>query len=221
MLALGAILGWLWHGTAFVPEKMEKDVGLGVTLPLYASGPASVGWWAMLITMLGIMTAFVSLVFGYFFYWTIHENFPPKPNPGPGVFWPSLGGGLLLGAWLLTLLARRCNKADRTVAFYAALLTSGALSIAGIAALVAGPWRSGLDPAAHVYPAIVWALVIWTALHATVGVIMQLYCLAARLAGRLCAAHDIDITNVALYWHFVAITTVIAVAVISYFPLVA
>ena len=29
-----------------VPEKAEKDVGLGLTLPLYASGPGSVGYWA-------------------------------------------------------------------------------------------------------------------------------------------------------------------------------
>ena len=29
---------WLWTGTAFIPEKEEKDVGLGLTLPLYVSG---------------------------------------------------------------------------------------------------------------------------------------------------------------------------------------
>ena len=75
---------WLWTGTARIPEKEEKDVGLGLTLPLYASGPASVGWWAMFITMLGDVTAFVCLVFGYFFYWTIHDDFPPEPVAGPG-----------------------------------------------------------------------------------------------------------------------------------------
>ncbi len=30
-LALGAILSWLWTGTALIPEKAEKDVGLGLT----------------------------------------------------------------------------------------------------------------------------------------------------------------------------------------------
>jgi cytochrome c oxidase subunit I+III len=221
VLALGAILTWLWNGTAFIPEKIEKNVGLGLSVPLYASGSASVGWWAMLITMLAIMTAFVSLVFGYFFYWTIHENFPPKPDPGPGVFWPSLGCALLLGAWALTLLARRWNKQDRAAAFYIALGVAGLFSVAGIGAFLAGPWRSGLDPSAHVYPAIVWALVVWTAFQAAVGVIMQLYCIARRLAGRMSAEHDIDIANVALYWHFVAITATIAAAVVGFFPLVA
>jgi hypothetical protein len=42
-----------------------------------------------------------------------------------------------------------------------------------------------------------------------------------RLAGRMTARYDIDITNVALYWHFTALTAVITVAVIAGFPLVA
>ena len=47
---------------------------------------------------------------------------------------------------------------------------------------------------------------------------MQVYCLARRLAGRMTAQHDIDIANVVLYWHFVALTSVITVAVIAGFP---
>jgi cytochrome c oxidase subunit I+III len=168
-----------------------------------------------------VLTAFVCLVFGYFFFWTIHEDFPPDPSPGPGVFWPSTAAALLLGAWALTLLARRWNRRDWAVGFYVGLLTAAALALAGGAALLAGPWVSGLDPASHVYPATVWLLVIWTAGHAVVGVIMQLYCVARRMAGRMTARYDIDITNVALYWHFAALTVVITVAVIAGFPLVA
>jgi cytochrome c oxidase subunit I+III len=79
---------------------------------------------------------------------------------------------------------------------------------------------TGLDPTAHAYPAIVWVLVIWTATHVGAGLIMQLYCVARSLAGHLDARHDIDIVNVALYWHFVAGTAVVTVAVIAGFPLV-
>lgn len=39
-----AIIYWLWTGTGEIPEKPEKDVGLGLSLPLYASGSDSVGW---------------------------------------------------------------------------------------------------------------------------------------------------------------------------------
>jgi cytochrome c oxidase subunit I+III len=219
--ALVTILIWLWTGTAFIPEKETKDVGLGLTLPLYASGPASVGWWAMLITMLGDMTAFIALVFGYFFYWTVNEDFPPEAYSGPGVLWPVVSGVLLLGAWGLTVFTKRWNQANQAIRFYAGLLVAVVLALAGTAALLAGPWLTGLDPKAHVYPATVWVLVLWTAVHVVVGVIMQLYCVARRLAGRMTAHHDIDITNVALYWHFMAITAAITIAVIAGFPLVA
>ncbi len=220
VIALGTILHWLWTTTAVIPEKAEKSAGLGLTLPLYSSGAKSVGWWAMLITMLAVFTAFVSLVFAYFFYWTIHEDFPPASATGPGVFWPALGAALLLGAWALTLLARRCNRVDNAPAFYAFLTVAIVGSLAGAAALLAGPWRTGLDPTRHVYDATVWLLAIWTALHAVVGVIMQGYCMARRAAGRMTGRHDIDIHNVTLFWHFVAITTVIAAGTIAGFPLV-
>ncbi len=220
VIAIGVILYWLWVGTAWIPEKEEKNVGLGLTLPIYRSGPASVGWWAMFITMLAVLTAFISLVFAYFFYWTIHEDFPPTNAKGPGVFWPCVAVALLLGAWALTLLSRRLNRAESAAGFYIALLSAVALNVAGSAAILAGPWFTGMNPAAHVYDATVWLLAIWTALHGFAGLIMQLYCVARRAAGRMTARYDIDIQNVALFWHFVAITAVITVAVIAGFPLV-
>jgi cytochrome c oxidase subunit I+III len=220
VLALGVIVVWLWVGTAQIPEKPEKDVGLGLKLPLYVSGSASIGWWGMLITMLADVTAFVCLVFGYFFFWTVHDDFPPDPAIGPGVLWPLVGAGALVAAWVLTLLARRHNRADRAVGFHAAVLGAVGLALAGAAALVAGPLTTGLDPTSHVYPATVWVLVIWTAFHVVLGVIMLLYCAARRIAGRMTARYDADICNVTLYWHFTILMVVTTVAVIAGFPLV-
>jgi cytochrome c oxidase subunit I+III len=220
LAAVGVICHWLWTGTALIPPQPAKDVGLGLTLPIYVSGSKSVGWWAVFITMLADLTAFVSLVFGYFFYWTIRDDFPPEPNPGPGVFWPALAAGLLVGAWGLTLLARHWNARDCPALFYPGIIVGIGLALGGGAALVAGPWLTGLDPKSGVYPATVWVLVAWTTFHVAIGVIMQLYCLARRAAGRMTARHDIDIRNVALYWHFVALTVVLTVAVIAGFPLV-
>lgn len=75
-----------------------------------------------------------------------------------------------------------------------------------------------MDPTAHVYPAIVWVLVIWTAVHGAVGVIMQVYCLARSLAGRMTPRHDMEIRNVALYWHFTLVTALITFGVVGLFP---
>jgi cytochrome c oxidase subunit I+III len=220
ILALIVILTWLWTGTSEIPEKPQKDVGLGLSLPLYTAGPSSVGWWGVFITMLADLTAFVSIVFGYFFYWTARPDFVPDRAIGPGVMWPSLALGLLLGSWLLTVASRRWNRLDSPGLFYGALTLAVALAAGGSAALAAGPWTTELDPATSAYAATVWTLVVWTAAHAGIGIIMQLYCLARRAAGRLTSRYAQDIANITVYWHFVAITAFITVAVIAAFPLV-
>jgi cytochrome c oxidase subunit I+III len=219
--ATGVFLYWLWVGTAKRPEKEEKDVGLGLRLPIYVSGPASVGWWGLFITMLADLTAFVCIVFGYFFFWTVRDDFPPDPATGPGVLYPAVGAALALGAWGLTLLARRWNRSGETAASVAALVWAPVVAVLGAVALLAGPWTTGLDPTVHSYPATVWLLAGWSAVHLLLGALMHPYCVAGRLTGRMTARHDIDLANVTLYWHFTALTVVVTVATIAGFPLVA
>jgi cytochrome c oxidase subunit I+III len=127
---------------------------------------------------------------------------------------------LLLIAWISMLLARRWNRRDWPAGFYGGLLVSASTAAAGSTALLAGPFLTGLDPTRHAYDATVWLLVIWTEFHVFVGLLMQLYCAARRLAGRMTARHDIDMSNVVLYWHFVALTVLLTVAVTAGFPLV-
>ncbi|ESR23868.1 cytochrome c oxidase subunit I [Lutibaculum baratangense] len=218
VLALCAILAWLWTGTALVPEKEEKDIGLGMTAPLYMSGPRSVGWWAMFITMLGDMSAFFSLIFGYFFYWTVHPDFPPAGAGADAPGWFLLGAGLLLASWLATTTARRVLSAGNEAAFPMLIVAAILAAAGGTAALIHAPAAAGLDPTADVYPATVWVLVIWTAVHAGAGIVMQLYCLARFAARRLTATYDIDIWNVALFWHFVAVTVAVTTATVVGFP---
>lgn len=215
---IAVIARWLWTGSALIPASAEKDVGLGLSLPLYVSGPDSVGWWAMFITMLAVATATVSLLFGYFFYWTVGDDFPPRGASGPGVFWPCLAAALLLGSWALTMLSRRLNRSGAASSLYAALTGAMALGAAGAAALLAGPWLTGMDPTSSVYPAMVWLLCCWAGLHVFTGLIMQGYCLASRLAGRMTARHDMDLSNTELFWHFAALTALATVAVVAGFP---
>ncbi|CAN7767847.1 cytochrome c oxidase subunit I [Ensifer adhaerens] len=211
------VVSWLWTGTATVPEKAGKNVGLGLSLPLYVSGPASVGWWAMFITMVGDGTAFGSLVFGYFFYWTIHRDFTAGLS-GPGIGWPMASLCLFLVAWFAMVTARSVNRRGQRVAMRLLVLWALALTLLGSVATLAGPWLSQMDPTQHVYPAIVWVLVLWLVCHASVGVVMQVYCLARSFFGHLTAAHDIDLVNVVLYWHFLTITAFTTLGVIGLFP---
>lgn len=216
---LAVLFTWLWTGTAVIPEKESKDIGDGTRLPLYVAGPRSTGWWAMFITMTGDLTAFLAVLFGYFFFWTIHENFPPPGIDGPGWQWPALAALCILATWALMLGARLANAAARIVLSRWLITASIFGSVLTGLALFAGPWSSGLDPTAHAYPAIVWALVVWILLHLAAGMLMQFYCLARSLFGKLTPRHDADLWNVTLYWHFAGFCTLLTAIVIGGFPL--
>jgi len=216
---LAVVLYWLWTSTAEIPEKQTKDIGGGHRLPLYVSGSRSTGWWAMFITMTGDLTAFLAVLFGYFFFWTIHPNFPPVGIDGPGWQWPFTAAGLIILTWGATLGARLSNSAGRVV-LARALLVAGLVGavLTGLA-LMAGPWFTRLDPTQHAYPAIVWALVVWIVLHLGAGMIMQAYALARSIFGKCTPTHDADLWNITLYWHFTGFCTLLTALVIGGFPL--
>ncbi len=216
---LGATLYWLWTGTAVIPEAEEKDPGNGKPLPLYVSGPKSTGWWAMFITMTGDLTAFLALVFGYFFFWTIHTDFPPPGVTGPGWQWPAVAGALAIVAWAMTLGARLLNARGAIVPSRWALVAGFLAAGGAAAAMIAGPVTTGLDPTSHSYPAIVCALVVWIVAHLATGMLMQGYCLARSVFGRLTQRYDADLWNVTLYWHFAGFCALLTALVIGGFPL--
>jgi len=217
---LVAVLWWLWTGTAIIPEKPTKDVGDGRQMPLYVAGVRSTGWWAMFITMTGDLTAYLSLLFGYFFFWTVHEEFPPAHIEGPGWQWPAIAALLTLLTWALTLGARLINARGRPGLAQVLLALGLVAAAASGLALMAGPWTTGLDPTEHTYPAIVWALVVWIVLHLAAGMIMQAYCIARSRFRKLTPDHDADLWNVTLYWHFTGFCGVLTALVIGGFPLV-
>ncbi len=218
VFAGACILYWLWTSTAPIPEQDRKPVGLGLSLPIYASGPESAGWWGVWITMLGDATAFISLVFGFFFYWTTKTDFPPVGSEHANLLFMLLGGAVLLGAWALTLYARDSNTKGHVARARKALVLGIIASFTGMALVIWSVRSTGMDPQAHVYPAIIHALLLWLTAHVAVGVIMQGYCLAGSLFGKLTPRYDADLQNICLFWHFLGFTIVVCVLVMGIFP---
>ncbi len=214
--AIVCIMYWLWTSTARPPKEEMRDAGLGLRLPTYASGPDSVGWWAMWITMLGDATAFASVVFGFFFYWTARPDFPPEGALHPMGHWVVLAALAGVAAWALTLAAREANvRGNVALARVALVLAPLAAGVAGVAAWAA---VRELDPTSHVYPAILWALMVWLVAHLSAGVLMQGYCLAGSVFGKLTPHHDADLRNVTLYWHFMAVKALVTAAILGLAP---
>ena len=218
ILAVACILYWLWTATAPIPEKNTRNVGLGLKLPVYASGPASAGWWGVFVTMLGDSTAFASLIFGYFFYWTSKTDFPPPGYDAPVGWSLAVATVLIAMSWALTLFARSANQAGRKVAARNALVLAPLAALSGLGMMLWSVMTAGLDPVSHVYPAMIWAITIWTVVHIGAGAIAQFYCVAGSVSGKLTPEHDADLRNVTLLWHFIGLTAVITALVIGVLP---
>jgi cytochrome c oxidase subunit I+III len=111
------------------------------------------------------------------------------------------------------------NAGGRPLAARLSLGLGIGLAAGAAGALLAGPWLTDLDPTAHSYPAIVWTLAGWTALHLGVGTIMQVYAIVRSWKRRMTPAHDADLWNITLYWHFALFAAALTVLVIGGFPL--
>lgn len=214
LVTLALILAWLWTGTGRIPAEPMRDVGMGLSLPTYLSGPVSIGWWAMLITLLADQAAFVTLVFSEFYFWTVSIPYPPPGTPAPSTV--LLVTALLLGAaaWSLVATARRLLARERPGPARLALLTGAALSLACAAALAASVRDPGIDPTSSAGAAMAATFVLWCAIHLAVGFVMLVFCAFASLRGRLDAIHDGDIRIVQLFWHFLAFTLLVSVLVL-------
>ena len=214
--AIVCVLYWLWTSTARPPKADMREAGLGLRLPTYTSGPDAVGWWGMWITMLGDATAFASIVFGFFFYWTARPDFPPSGADHAIGAWVVAAALLGVVAWAATLLAREVNRRGKVMLARVALV----LAPLSAAAAAGTAWLAvrDLDPVSHVYPAILWALMVWLVVHLCAGIIMQCYCLAGSLFGKVTPRHDADLRNVTLYWHFVALKVLVTAALLGLVP---
>jgi cytochrome c oxidase subunit I+III len=161
----------------------------------------------------------VSVIFAYFFFWTVHPEWPPPTLGEQDLLLPVLAFPLLVPAVGLIRYAVIALRHSRIGRFKLAvwLGSAGLLAFGGLELF----WlfASELDPTAHSYPAIVWTILLYLLLHVALGVVMGVYLLARFRAGRLAPGYDIDLRNVALFWYFIGFMGVVGMATVHLFPL--
>jgi cytochrome c oxidase subunit I+III len=206
--ALALVIAWLWS-TDPGPSHPPVDIGSGLRLPVYVTGSSSHSWWAMVVLLLVFGSIFASLVFAYFFLWTVSPDVWPAvtgqavPHPA----WP------IAAALLLALSSGAVAYASRALADAPARGHWPArLALLAAVPLLAGAFgldlyahlSTGLRPEQSSYGAVVFTVSVIQGLLVATLVLMALYTLARSLCGLLGKERRATFDNTMLLWHYAA-----------------
>ncbi|KRD95857.1 cytochrome B [Bosea sp. Root381] len=216
--AIVAMVVWMWDCDP--PSAGEVDIGGGLRLPTYASGPNSHGWWAVAILAMVAGALYLSFIFSYLYLWVVS----PTQWPG-GAALPPLASTMLPVAALLAsgaalFAAARLLRRERLPRIgLAALLALGALLAAAAVGLdLWAQWQAGVRPQANGYGALVYGHGVLQVQIVSAVVAVGLFAAARSLAGRLTAARRAVFDNLALLWAYALAQMLFGLALTHGFP---
>jgi cytochrome c oxidase subunit I+III len=221
VIAVAFCLIWTWSLDPG-PAKGSVDIGGGISLPTYATGPTSHSWWAMVVLMFVAGSLYLAYVFSYLFLWTVSpEVWAPAGSPAlPALGWPATSTFLLLaGAALVVTAGHLLPPAGKFgVAVPLAIFLALACLAGSLAIEIAGHWRTGLSPSANAYGAMVYLGVFLFGQLAFTLVIMGLFTIARHAAGKLDRERRVTFDNLALLYHYTVVQSLLGLALIHGFP---
>jgi cytochrome c oxidase subunit I+III len=218
VLAVVMMVAWMWPSD---PEPGGvADIGGGIALPTYVSGPVSHSWWAMVVLMLVAGSLYLAYVFSYLYLWTVSPQvWAPQAAGLPEWTWPIASAALLAASGAAVLAAGRALSRRRPGATFAVLLVLAAAALClSVASEVAGHWLSGLRPATSGYGAMVYMAAFLQFELAVTLVVMALFVLARLAAGRLSGVRRVTFDNTALLWLYTVGQGLLGLLLVHGFP---
>ena len=224
VLAILACCVWVWEIDRD-PKGGPVDIGGGIKLPIYATGPDSHGWWAMVVLMLVGASLYLAYVFSYLYAWTVSpEVWAPAGAAGPpSLAWPLTSALLLVLAVACYMQTGRSLGEEGTRNWWTPVWLIGAI-VAGIGALlveVYGHWQSGLRPTESVYGAMVYMAGFLTAEIVAATTVMSLYTLVRHFAGKLDRTRRATFQCTTLLFYYAAAQGLFGLLLVHGFPRIA
>ena len=183
-----------------------------------ATPPAAfrrMGMW-LLLASLGML--FGASLVGFLVLRVRAEQWPPPGTPPlPGGLWVSTG--LLIVLSLALVMAARAARAGKTSALNRMLGVSVLLAVAFLAAQISNWMRMAAHSVLPDQSLFVWFFYLLTILHAAhvlFGLVPLVLVAVRARRGRYTAADHEGVDLVAIYWHFLAVTWLAILAVLSF-----
>ena len=215
-LVIPCIIRWLWETDR--PVAVQKaDVGAGIILPTYVTGPSTHGWWATVILLIVIFMIFLMTIFSWFFVYGIHPAYWGELGD-PMWLIPILGGYgtaaalILLGRWLLTR-----EKSTHWSPATQILLAAAAIFIAF--AIDLWSWReAGLDPELTSQAALIMAFICQQGMLVAVSMVMALYLGARNARAMITRPRNVTFDVVVLFMLYTAAQGSVTALLTRLFP---
>jgi cytochrome c oxidase subunit I+III len=173
VLAIVCVIRWLWETDRPVALK-EAEVGPGIVLPTYVTGPRTHGWWAMTVLLIVVGMVWAMTVYGWFYVYGAHPAFW-KPAPASGSAW-GMAAGYIAAAGLAVFSRRWLAREKSTLWSPPTLLLSSAGLLGVVFAFDLWSWLlAGLDPQLTAQWALVAAFLSQAGFMVVIAVMMALY----------------------------------------------
>jgi cytochrome c oxidase subunit I+III len=219
--AIAMILIWMWSSDP--APTASVDIGGGLKLPTYVSGPMSHSWWAAVILLLVTGSLYLAYVFSYLYLWTVSPQVWPKPDALPALWWPVASGTLLFASAGAAILASRALPSQRAphAGFLLLVVLGIALLVMGFAVEVLGHWSGGLRPATDAHAAMV-AMASFLQLQLVIPVaVFAGFVLVRLVMGYIDSQRRATFDNLMLLWLYAAGQGLFGLLLVHGFPRVA
>ncbi|QLF71828.1 cytochrome c oxidase subunit I (plasmid) [Peteryoungia desertarenae] len=220
-LAIVFCVVWTW-GLDPGPSKGEIDIGGGIKLPTYMTGPSSHSWWAMVVLMFVAASLYLAYVFAYLFLWLVSPEVwaPIGSPPLPGSPWPLISALLLTaGAVIVRILDRGLGTMSGSAALVPSLIFLSLVCLAGALLVeIFGHFASGLGAGDNAYGAMVYLGAVLFAQLVFVLFIMGLFTMARHITGRLDGERRVTFDNFKLLYFYAVAQSLTGLILIHGFP---
>ena len=169
VLAVIAVLRWLSE-TDLPVAAAEVDIGAGIRVPTYVTGPQSHGWWAMAILLIVMGMIFVMALFSLAFLWGNQPDFWTRPPAVTGALPTAMGYGAVIVAAVATRWLHRHARGWATVPVMIAAVTAPVLTWLDWRA-----WATIVEPDTSGQGAAVFAILTLQAMVGAIALLMALY----------------------------------------------
>jgi cytochrome c oxidase subunit III len=197
--------------------RIGQVVGDVSGLPEYSFGATSLGWWGVIGFMLIEGMGFV-LAIGVYYYLTPYEQSWPPLSPPPALFWGTLFTVIALASELPNVWINRMAHAQNLPAVRWGLTL---MSLAGLGLLVVR-WfeftHLNVRWDQNAYGSIVWALIALHATHTATDVYDSIVLTALVWTKKVDGRKFSDVSDNALYWHFIVWSWVVLYVVVYWTP---